>query len=87
MATYQTQIQRGGPGGEWHDDADLIIEFQNRMDVVPADGIVATGTILCWSGANGSGSITFFNDANSFLGSVQFPGEGPLGYRGQLKAL
>ncbi|WP_245602600.1 hypothetical protein [Gloeothece verrucosa] len=33
----------------------------------------------------GNGNITFFNDANSFLGAAQFPGEGPVGYRGQLK--
>ena len=87
MATYQTQIQWGGADGDWHDDADLVIEFHNRADIVPADGMVETGTILCWSGPHGSGSITFFNDTNSFLGSVQFPGEGPLGYRGQLKVL
>jgi hypothetical protein len=85
MATYRTQIQWGGPNGAWDDDADLVIEFQNRLDVAPATNTAATGTILCWSGPNGSGSITFFNDATSFLGSVQFPGEGPLGYRGWLK--
>ncbi len=38
MATYQTQIQWGGPDGDWHDDTDLMIEFHNRTDIVPADG-------------------------------------------------
>lgn len=86
MAVYRTQIQRDGVDGEWLDDADLVIEFQNRLDVVPHAGLAPTGTILSWSGPHGSGSITFFNDAHSFVGSVQFSGERPVGYRGQLKS-
>ena len=86
MATYKTQIQFGGPNAQWHDDADLVIEIKNRKSVVPASGKPATGTQVSWSGSEGNGSITFFNDANAFLGSAQFPGEGPVGYRGQLKS-
>lgn len=86
MAIYKTQIQYGGPDAAWHDDADLTIEINNRKAVVPAKGAPATGTSVSWSGTQGNGSITFFNDANSFLGSAQFPGEGPVGYRGSLKS-
>ncbi|GAA6617395.1 hypothetical protein [Scytonema sp. NUACC26] len=85
MATYSTQIQFGGSDAPWHDDADLVLEIKNRQDVVPSKSLPATGTVVTWSGPNGNGSITFFDDANSFLGSAQFPGEGPVGYRGQLK--
>lgn len=86
MATYKTQIQYGGPNAQWNDDQDLTIEISNRNSVVPANGAPATGTQVSWSGPQGSGSITFFNDANSFLGSAQFPNEGPVAYRGQLIA-
>ena len=85
MAVYKTQIQYGGPNAEWHDDADLSIDLKNRKDVVPASGSAATGTTVTWSGPNGNGTITFFNDSNAFMGTAQFPGEGPVGYRGQLK--
>lgn len=85
MATYRTQIQWGGPNAGWHDDADLTIEISNRNTVVPGNGTPPNGTTVTWSGPEGNGSITFFNDANSFQGSAQFPGEGPVGYRGQLK--
>jgi len=98
MATYKTQIQWGGPSGDWHDDADLVIEIKNRpepeslrdkstiwKEVVPATGAPSTGTQVSWSGPNGNGNITFFNEGSSFMGSAQFPGEGPVGYRGQLK--
>lgn len=85
MATYRTQIQWGGRDGDWHDDADLVIEIRNRNEVVPAGDPVPTGTQLSWSGPNGSANITFFNDEDAFRGSAQFPGEGPVGYRGQLK--
>ena len=85
MATYRTQIQWGGPDSGWHDDADLTIEISNRNPVIPSNGAPATGTTVSWSGPAGNGSITFFNDANNFMGSAQFPGEGPVGYRGQLK--
>ncbi len=85
MATYKTQIQFGGPDAGWQDDADLVIEIKNRNAVVPASGAPSTGTSVAWASKDGNGNITFFNDANSFLGSAQFPGEGPVGYRGQLK--
>jgi FtsP/CotA-like multicopper oxidase with cupredoxin domain len=85
MAIYKTQIQWGGPSAEWHDDADLVVEIKNRKDVVPATGAISTGTQVSWSGPNGNGNITFFDEGTSFTGSAQFPGEGPVGYRGQLK--
>lgn len=85
MATYKTQIQYGGPNAEWHDDHDLKIEISNRHKVVPDHGQAATGTQVMWSSPNGNGNITFFDDATSFNGSAQFPKEGPVGYRGQLK--
>ncbi len=85
MATYSTQIQWGGPKGDWHDDADLTIEIDNRKQVVPATGTPATGTHVSWSGPNGKADIAFFNDAYAFEGTAQFPGEGPVGYRGKLK--
>ena len=84
MATYKTQIQWGGPDSGWHDDADLVIEIRNRNEVIPGNGTPETGTTVSWSGPQGKGSITFFNDANSFIGSAQFPGESPVGYRGYL---
>lgn len=85
MATYKTQVQYGGPHAPWHDDADLTIEIHSRTAVVPVQGLPPSGTQICWSGPRGSGSITFSNDASAFQGSAQFPGEGPVGYRGQLK--
>jgi len=39
------------------------------------------GTTATWQGAEGNGSITFF-DQDNFRGSAQFPDEGPVGYRG-----
>ncbi len=86
MATYKTQIQWGGPDAEWHDDHDLTIQISNRENVVPTSGSASNGTSVNWSGPSGSGNIMFFNDSNSFQGSAQFPGEGPVGYRGQLKS-
>lgn len=84
MATYRTQISYAG---QWHDDADLTIDIKNRKDVVPAKSTPATGTTVTWSSSNGNGSITFFNDPDwDFNGSAQFPGEGPVGYRGKMKS-
>ena len=85
MAIYKTKIQWGGRSGEWHDDADLVVEIKNRKDVVPATGAPSTGTQVSWSGPNGKGNITFFNEGTSFDGSAEFPSEGPVGYRGELK--
>lgn len=87
MAIYKTQIQWGGPDAPWHDDADLTIEIINRNKVVPAQGNAATGTQVMWSSPQGNGNITFFDDATTFNGSVQYlPKEGPVGYRGQLQS-
>ena len=84
MATYNTQISYGG---QWHDDADLTIDIRNRQNVVPVEGNPTPGTTVTWYGPNGNGSITFFGDPEwDFGGSVQFPGEGPVGYRGQLQS-
>lgn len=84
MAHYRTQIQWGGPTADWHDDSDLTIEISNRNAVVPGGtGRPATGTQVSWAGPEGNASITFFDDGASFQGAAQFPGEGPVGYRGQ----
>lgn len=83
-AIYATQIQFGGPDAPWHDDADLILAIKNRNAVVPTCVFPEAGTTVTWSSSNGNGSITFFADGE-FRGSAQFPGEGPVGYRGQLK--
>ncbi|MFE3198808.1 hypothetical protein [Embleya sp. NPDC059237] len=82
MATYRTQIQYGAPNAPWHDDADLAIVIQTRNAVVPDKARPATGTQVTWSGPQGNGSITFFDDGASFQGAAQFPGEGPVAYRG-----
>lgn len=82
MAVYSTQIQTGGPEGPWGDDSRLEIQISNRSVVIPADQPVANGTTVTWSGPNGSGSVTFF-DRDNFLGTAQFPGEGPVAYRGR----
>ncbi|MBF8186889.1 hypothetical protein ITP53_14295 [Nonomuraea sp. K274] len=85
MATYTTQIQWGGADAEWHDDADLTIVISNRDGVVPQSGMPGTGTQVAWASPQGNGSITFFEDGNRFMGSAQFKGEGPVGYRGLIK--
>ncbi|HSV67469.1 MAG TPA: hypothetical protein VLJ59_16375 [Mycobacteriales bacterium] len=85
MATYRTQIQWGGPNAEWHDDSDLTVVIQNRKAVVPQSGRPANGTQVSWAGTQGNAAITFFDDGASFQGAAQFPGEGPVGYRGQAK--
>lgn len=83
VAVYKTQIQFGGPEGDWHDDEDLIIAIVNRNLVVPVCGAPENGTTVTWSGPRGNGSITFFNDSDAFRGTAQFPNEGPVGYRGR----
>jgi hypothetical protein len=85
MATYRTQIQFGGPDADWQEDTELTIHIQNRNAVVPDETLPATGTQVSWAGPEGNASITFFNDGNTFQGAAQFPGEGPVGYRGEAK--
>ncbi|MGW1996602.1 hypothetical protein [Embleya sp. NPDC001921] len=85
MATYRTQIQWGGADAAWHDDADLAVVVQSRNAVVPDKARPATGTQLSWSGPQGNATITFFDDGARFQGSAQFPGEGPVGFRGQAR--
>ncbi|WP_052849434.1 hypothetical protein [Streptomyces avicenniae] len=82
MARYSTEIHTGGGG--WQPDEDLTISISNRGHVVPGDGAPATGTTVTWSGEQGNGSVTFFDDGTAFQGTAQFPGEGPVGYRGRL---
>jgi OAA-family lectin sugar binding domain len=82
MAVYNTEIQTGGGG--WQQDEPLTISIANRGQVVPADGAPSTGTTVSWSGEQGNGSVTFFDGGSSFQGTAQFPGEGPVGYRGAL---
>ncbi|MYS82805.1 hypothetical protein [Embleya scabrispora] len=84
MATYETEIQWGGPQGNWTADKDLTLNLAGRKSVVPADGAPAPGTSVTWSGPDGAGNITFF-DGDRFQGTAQFPGEGPVGYRGTLQ--
>lgn len=83
-AIYKTQIQFGGPDAPWQDDADLIMVIKNRNEVIPTCIFPDAGTTVTWYSQNGNGSITFFGDGE-FRGSAQFPGEGPVGYRGDLK--
>ncbi|RKN45977.1 hypothetical protein D7294_04850 [Streptomyces hoynatensis] len=85
MATYRTEIQTGGPEGTWSPDADLEVSLQNRAQVVPANGAPSTGTQVTWSSPQGNGNITFFDEGSRFQGAAQFPGEGPVGYRGTLQ--
>lgn len=85
MAIYKTQIQWGGPNADWHDDAELTVVINNRDGVVPADKLPEAGTQMSWASPRGNGQITFFDDGVSFAGSAQFKGEGPVGYRGQVK--
>lgn len=81
MATYNTEIGTGGGG--WQRDQQLIISIHNRNDVVPADGAPSTGTTVSWTSDRGNGTVTFFDGGSNFQGTAQFPGEGPVGYRGQ----
>ncbi|MGC5402113.1 hypothetical protein ACPXCP_41060 [Streptomyces sp. DT20] len=46
------------------------------------DSPSGTGTAVTWQGNGGQGSITFFDNGSTFQGTAQFPGEGPVGYRG-----
>ncbi|MEE1738760.1 hypothetical protein [Streptomyces sp. BE147] len=80
MATYETEIHTGGGG--WQPDEPLTLSLANRGEVVPEDGAPSTGTTVTWSSDAGNGSVTFFDDGSSFQGAAQFPGEGPVGYRG-----
>jgi hypothetical protein len=80
MATYSTEISTGGGG--WQPDAPLKLSIVNRNQVVPESGAPSTGTTVTWSGDAGKGSVTFFDGGSNFQGTAQFPGEGPVGYRG-----
>jgi FtsP/CotA-like multicopper oxidase with cupredoxin domain len=82
MATYNTEIQWGGRDASWHPDQPLTLTITNRVPVVPEHGAPSTGTSVTWSGAEGSGTVTFFDNGTWFLGTAQFPGEEPVGYRG-----
>ncbi|MFD0202830.1 MULTISPECIES: hypothetical protein [Saccharothrix] len=81
MATYETEIHTGGGG--WQPDAPLTVSITNRDPVVPEEGAPSTGTTVTWSGDQGNGSVTFFDNGSTFEGTAQFPGEGPVGYRGK----
>ncbi|SHF57810.1 hypothetical protein [Streptoalloteichus hindustanus] len=80
MATYDTEIHTGGGG--WQQDQPLEINIRNRGEVVGSGARPAAGTTVTWSGEAGNGSVTFFDNGNRFHGSAQFPGEGPVEYRG-----
>jgi hypothetical protein len=87
MDTYQTEIQWGGPKAPWQDHADLeTIRGKTgetrEIDLAPPTG----GTQISWGGPNAeAANITFYDEGSRFEGSAQFPGEGPVGYRGTLK--
>ena len=79
-AMFKTEIQWGGDAAPWHPDADLTVLLKNRRTII--DNTTApAGTALKWSGPNGNADITFAAN-NAFTGTAQFPGEGPVGYRG-----
>ncbi|MFE4361887.1 hypothetical protein DR950_01810 [Kitasatospora xanthocidica] len=82
MATYNTEIYTGGGG--WQADEPLTLNIANRGQAV-GDGTPSTGTTVTWTSPDaGAGNVTFFDDGNSFRGTAQFPGEGPVEYRGSL---
>lgn len=82
MATYNTEIHTGGGG--WQPDHQLSLSIANRNKVVPADGRPTTGTTVTWSSDQGNATVTFFDNGTRFSGTAQFPGEGPVEYRGTL---
>lgn len=83
MATYNTEIGTGGGG--WQPDEPLSVSIANRSDVAPENGRPAEGATVTWSSPEaGNGSVTFFDNGTRFEGTAQFPGEGPVGYRGRL---
>lgn len=83
MATYDTEIHTGGGG--WQSDEPLTLSIANRGQVVPDEGAPPTGTTVTWNSPEaGAGSVTFFDGGSRFEGTAQFPGEGPVGYRGTL---
>lgn len=83
MATYDTRIHTRGGG--WQDDQPLAIRITNRGEAIADGSVPPTGTTVTWSNPrSGSGSVTFFDEGSRFEGTAQFPGEGPVGYRGTL---
>jgi hypothetical protein len=78
-ADFKTEIQWGGDAAPWHPDADLVALVKNRHTVIDRTTAPA-GTKVSWTGPNGNADITF-NARNTFSGTAQFPGEGPVGYR------
>ncbi|MFK8850920.1 hypothetical protein [Streptomyces sp. Ac-502] len=61
------------------------LSIANRSDVVPENGRPDEGATVTWSSPGaGNGSVTFFGNGTRFEGTAQFPGEGPVGYRGRL---
>jgi hypothetical protein len=85
MAKYSTEYQTGGQDGPWRPDDDLEIIITSRKSVVPAGNAPPTGTQVSWASTAGNGSVTFFENGTRFAGSAEFPGEGPVGYRGYIK--
>ncbi|MFJ3594797.1 hypothetical protein OG693_00015 [Streptomyces sp. NBC_01259] len=45
-------------------------------------GAEPAGAVVTWQSNGGEGNITFFDNGSTFQGTAQFPGEGPVGYRG-----
>jgi OAA-family lectin sugar binding domain len=70
-------------GSQWirhRPDADLVALISNRRTIVDHTTAPAA-TRVTWTGPGGNATITF-TAANGFTGTAQFPGEGPVGYRG-----
>jgi hypothetical protein len=83
MARYNTEIHTGGGG--WQSDQPLSISISSRSQVVPPAEPPSEGTTVTWSTPDvGKGSVTFFDHGTRFEGTAQFPGEGPVEYRGVL---
>ncbi|MEU2061013.1 hypothetical protein [Streptomyces sp. NPDC013455] len=83
MPTYDTEIHTGGGG--WQQDTPLTLTIANRDQAIGDGSAPPTGSTVTWSTPHaGSGSVTFFDEGSRFEGTAQWPGEGPVGYRGTL---
>lgn len=83
MASYTTEVHTGQGG--WQPYQPLSLSIAGRGDAIPQQGGPTEGTTVTWSSPeSGNASVTFFDGGTRFHGSTQFPGEGPVEYRGVL---
>ncbi|GCE31051.1 hypothetical protein KDA_65350 [Dictyobacter alpinus] len=76
--TYRTE-NSWGPIIEWHAAADLNLHVDAGTSSPPAS--------LSWRDQQGNSfAISFASDMSSFFGYFQRPHEGPIAYRGTLRA-